>query len=63
MKDSTVGFKNSQGGYVEAVLLHLRRHEVVIEIHSAGVVLQMSEMLRDFSIRIEDFPVRHHFKA
>jgi extracellular factor (EF) 3-hydroxypalmitic acid methyl ester biosynthesis protein len=57
MKDSAVTFRTSQGTTIPAVLLHLGRHRVVMEIQSAGVILQMSEMLQEFNILIEDRPI------
>ncbi len=50
LKESLAIGQNSQGVEIRASLLRLTRHLAVLEIYEPGLVLQSSEVLRDFKI-------------
>src|SRR5207247_10477526 len=48
--DAMVVCDNSRGVEIHGTLLRLARHEVSFEIYSASAVVQMSEVIANFSI-------------
>jgi len=56
-KDCLVICHNSQGLEVVATLLRVSRHQVAFEVYSPSVVLQVSEVLGDFTLLIQNRPV------
>jgi extracellular factor (EF) 3-hydroxypalmitic acid methyl ester biosynthesis protein len=54
LRDSLVMCQNSQGVSIRASLLRITSFEVVFEIYSPALVLQLSEVLRDFKVVIND---------
>ncbi|NNC87519.1 MAG: class I SAM-dependent methyltransferase [Akkermansiaceae bacterium] len=51
---SVVVCRNSQGAEITANILRLRRYSVAFEVYNPYSILQLSEVLRDFRIRIGD---------
>lgn len=51
---SVVVCRNSQGAEITANILRLRRYSVAFEIYNPYSILQLSEVLRDFRIRVGD---------
>ena len=51
---SVVVCRNSQGSEITANILRLRRYSVAFEIYNPYSILQLSEVLRDFRIRVGD---------
>jgi len=52
--DSLVSFQTSHGVEIVATLLRVSRYQVAFEVYSPGVVLQMSEVLSDLSIILQN---------
>ena len=52
--DITVSCKNSQGGVITANVLRLRRYHASFEVYNPYSILQLSEVLSDFRIRMND---------
>ena len=46
--------RNSQGTEITANILRLRRYSVAFEVYNPYSILQLSEVLRDFRIRVGD---------
>ena len=53
-KESWVAFQTNQGLEIRATPLKLTRHLIVFEVYTPNLVLQMSEVLAEFKIRVED---------
>lgn len=51
---SVVVCRNSQGAEITANILRLRRYSVAFEVYNPYSILQLSEVLRDFRIRVGD---------
>jgi extracellular factor (EF) 3-hydroxypalmitic acid methyl ester biosynthesis protein len=52
--DSIIVCRNSQGIEVRATVLRMSRHSAVFEVYNPYSILQLSEVLRDFQIIIND---------
>lgn len=52
--NSVVVCRNSQGAEITANILRLRRYSVAFEVYNPYSILQLSEVLRDFRIRVGD---------
>jgi extracellular factor (EF) 3-hydroxypalmitic acid methyl ester biosynthesis protein len=50
--DITVSCRNSQGTHIAANVLRLRRYSAAFEVYNPYSILQLSEVLNDFSIRV-----------
>ena len=55
--DALVVCENSRGIEIRATLLRLSRHQVSFEIYSASDVVQMSEVMRNFSVLVREQPI------
>src|SRR5437762_6310869 len=55
--DAIVVCENSRGIEIRATLLRLSRHQVSFEIYSASDVVQMSEVMRNFSVLVREQPI------
>ncbi len=53
-RDSVVSFQTNQGLELTATPLRLGRHQVAFELYTPNLILQMSEVLSGFKIRIDD---------
>lgn len=51
---TAISCRNSQGTALSASILRLRRYSVTFEVYNPYSVVQMSEVLKDFRIRIND---------
>lgn len=54
LKESFVFFQASQGMELRATVKRVSRHQVVLEVYNPSVVLQMSEVLSNFKIVINE---------
>jgi extracellular factor (EF) 3-hydroxypalmitic acid methyl ester biosynthesis protein len=52
LSDITVSCRNSQGTHIAANVLRLRRYSASFEVYNPYSILQLSEVLNDFSIRV-----------
>jgi len=57
VNDSWVVFQTSQGTEVRASLARITRHLAVLEIYTPSVFLQVSEVLSDFKLYLNEQPV------
>lgn len=53
-KDSFIVCRNSQGLEVRAVPLRLTRHQIIFEVYNPYSILQLSEVLNEFRIMMND---------
>ncbi len=58
-RDTVIVFRNSQGAEIRATPLRLTHYEVVFEVYNPFSILQLSEVLSDFRIIINERMVYH----
>src|SRR5262249_46812210 len=57
LADAIVVCENSRGVGIRDKLLRLSRQQVSFEIYSASDIVQMSEVLRNFSVLVREQPI------